>query len=332
MIIDCHVHVSALTPGHGCMSQRVLRSLPFRFMRWRLGIKGEDEATERAIEQKLVETIRETAGIDAAVILAFDAVYDREGRLDERNTHLHVTNDYAIDLCRRHPKMLFGASVHPYRKDAVAEIERCVAAGAVLLPIVQNFNPADDRCIPVYEALAHFRLPLLSHTGGEKSLPNLDVNVMDPALLLPAIQRGVTVIAAHCGTRSIGAETDYLPTFIRMAKDHERFFGDTAALCLPTRSYALPTLLADRVVCGKLVHGSDWPIPCIPPATILGLRASLALMTDRNWMRRDVAAKKMLGFDDAYFHRAASLLRLPVTGAISRGVDLSGPAAVHPAR
>ena len=316
MIIDCHVHISALTPGHGCMSQRVLRSPPFRFIRWRLGIRGENEATERALEKKLADTIVETAAIDAAVVLAFDAVYDDEGRLDNRNTHLHVSNDYAIKVCRRNPKMLFGASVHPYRKDAVAEIERCVAAGAVLLkwlPIVQNFDPSDDRCIPVYEAIAHHGLPLLSHTGGEKSLPNLNVNVMDPALLLRALQRGVTVIAAHCGTRSKSSETDFLPTFMRMAKEHERFFGDTAALCLPTRSYAFPKLMADRTVMEKLVHGSDWPIPCLPPATILGLMKSLGLMTDANWMRRDVATKRRLGFDDAYFHRAAGLLKYKPT-------------------
>src|SRR5258708_3660185 len=122
MTIDCHVHVSALTPGHGSMSPKILGSIPFRFMQWRLGIQGTDERTERAIESKLVTTLAETEALDAAVVLAFDAVYDRDGQLDLANTHLYVTNDYAIDLCRRHPKMLFGASVHPYRKDAVAEI------------------------------------------------------------------------------------------------------------------------------------------------------------------------------------------------------------------
>ena len=210
--------------------------------------------------------------------------------------------------------MLLGASVHPFRKDAVAEIERCVAAGAVLLkwlPIVQNFSPADDRCIPIYEALAHHNLPLLSHTGGEKSLPNLKTDVMDPTLLLPALKRGVKVIAAHCGTRSSPSETDYVSTFIRMAKEHEHFYGDTAALCFPTRSYAFKSLLADDAVRNKLLHGSDWPIISIPPASQLGFAKSIRLMSDRNWMRRDVSAKKLLGFDDAYFRRASKVLRLP---------------------
>ena len=192
MRIDCHVHVFAFTPGHGLISEKLLKSLTFRFGRWRLGIGGDDETMERTIEAKLADTIAQTTALDAAVVLAFDAVHDEQGNFDTANTHFYVTNDYAIELCRRHPKMLFGASVHPYRKDAVAEIERCVAAGAVLLkwlPIVQNFNPADERCAAVYEALAHFNLPLLSHTGGERSLPNLNPNVMDPALLLPALAR-----------------------------------------------------------------------------------------------------------------------------------------------
>ena len=67
--------------------------------------------------------------------------------------------------------MHFAASIHPYRADAVAELERCIAAGAVMvkwLPITQDFNPADPKCIPLYEALAHHRIPLLSHTRSGK--------------------------------------------------------------------------------------------------------------------------------------------------------------------
>ncbi|QOV90031.1 amidohydrolase family protein [Humisphaera borealis] len=313
MILDLHVHISALTRGHGKMSRHLLDTLAFRFMKWRLGVEGEDDATERAIADKLVRTIDETRKLDAVVVLAFDAVHDGQGRLDHANTHLHVTNDYAIDLCRKNAKLRFGASVHPYRKDAVAEIERCVKAGAVLmkwLPIVQGFNPADDRCIPFYEALAHHKLPLLSHTGGEKSLPNIDTTVADPALLLPALQRGVKVIMAHCGTRSAFGETDYVSNFMKFAREHEHCYGDTAALCLPTRSHAFPMVLKDKVVREKLVHGSDWPIIALPPASQLPVHKTVAAIADGNWMRRDVAIKEALGFDDAYWHRAAKVLGL----------------------
>src|SRR3954470_8586065 len=98
MIIDCHVHVAALTPGHGCMSGRLLKSIPFRFMRWRLGIPGNDAATEKALEARLFQTLDETIEIDAVALLAFDAVYNIDGQLNLERTHFYVTNDYAIDL------------------------------------------------------------------------------------------------------------------------------------------------------------------------------------------------------------------------------------------
>src|SRR5438552_8716025 len=125
---------------------------------------------------------------------------------------------------RAHPKILSGTSIPPYRRDAIAQLERCVAGGAVLmkwLPIVQNFNPADKKCIPFYEALAHHKLPLLAHTGGEQSLPNLDKSVADPILLKNALARGVSVIMAHCGTRSAPWDTDYLHGFMHLARVYE---------------------------------------------------------------------------------------------------------------
>jgi len=298
------------------MSAELQGSAAFRFMRWRLKVKGYDGNAERQIAQRLTDTLNQTPELDAAVILAFDGVYDRGGQLDPALTHLHVKNDYVIELARQNPKMLFGASVNPYRSDAVKELERCIEAGAVLLkwlPVTQDFNPADEKCFPIYEVLAHHKLPLLCHTGGEKSLPVLDAGVADPALLEPALERGVTVIAAHCGTRSSGNEPDYVPTFVRMAKEYEHCYGDTAALNLPTRSYAWDTLLNDPAVHAKLVHGSDWPIPAFPPVTQLAWSDTVRLFWDANWMRRDVHIKQRLGLGEDYWRRAATILRMPST-------------------
>ena len=310
MVVDCHVHVSAVVPGHGLMSEKLLKSLPFRFMRWRLGLEPEPARFDAELERLLAGLIEGT--VDAAVVLAFDAVHDGAGRLDTANTHLYVTNDYVAELCGRNARMLFGASIHPYRSDAVQELERCKANGAVLikwLPIVQNFNPADRRCEPFYEALAALKVPLLCHTGGETSLPNLDRNVADPALLEPALKRGVKVIMAHCGTRSKPWEQDYVPIFMRLAKEYEHCYGDTSGLNLPTRSYAFKRLMADPLVSLKLVHGSDWPILPVPPWQV-GLAKGLELWGEGNWLRRDVRIKQALGFDDAYWQRAAQVLGL----------------------
>lgn len=324
MNIDCHVHVSALTPAHGKMSDRVLRSVPFRFMQWRLGVRnqpGREEQTERDLRDLLFKLLDQTKELDAAAVLAFDATYDGDGRLDDARTHLYVTNDYVIELARQHPKVLFGASVHPYRKDAVRELERCVAAGAVLLkwlPIVQDIDPADPRCIPFYECLAHHRLPLLSHTGGEKTLPNINTHVADPRLLTEAVNRGVTVIAAHCGTKSTPFETDFFDRFARMALEHEHFYGDTSALNLPPRWPALYKTLEDPRLLAKVIHGSDWPVIPLPPLFKLGFGDTTELMHERNWFRRDILIKKRLGFSGDYWDRAANVLKLPKGTAAGR--------------
>ena len=315
MIVDCHVHAITTMPGDGRVSDYLLRRWNVRLLRWRMGVSANDAATlERQAEARLLQTIDETDGIDKAVVLALDAVYDRDGNFDEKNTHFFVTNDYVAALAQRHPKVLFGASVNPFRKDAVAELERCVQRGAVLLkwlPVVQNFNPSDERCFPIYEALAHHRLPLLCHTGGERMLPNITTEVEDPALLVPALQRGVTVIAAHCGSRDRLTHKDFTPSFIRLAHDYENLYGDTAALNLPTRSYAYESILTDEVVRRKLVHGSDWPVPTVPPRRIGWFAATKLLIKEGNWMKRDVLIKQRLGLEDDYWHRGATLLRLP---------------------
>ena len=171
-------------------------------------------------------------------------------------------------------------------------------------------NPADPRCFPFYEALAQLGIPLLAHTGGEKTLPNIDIGVADPALLIPALEHGVTVIAAHCGTRSAPGEKCFVDTFVRMAKEHERFYGDTSALNLPTRAYAYRRILDDPEVRSKLVHGSDWPIPPIPMPSNHGWRGAAALLRERNALRRDVTIKRELGLTEPeYWSRAATLLR-----------------------
>jgi uncharacterized protein len=314
MIIDCHVHLAAMTPTHGCTSDRLEKTIPFRFMRRRLGMVGNDQLTERQFESKLAETLSGTPEIDAAVILAFDGVYTDDGILDPTRTHFHVTNDYVIEVCQRHNKMLFGASVHPFRKDAIKELERCVAAGAVLmkwLPIVQGFDPSDPRCFEFYDALAHHKLPLLSHTGGEKALIRVNDAYAPPRLLEPALKRGVTVIAAHCGTRSSPFEADYFDEFVTLVRRYENLYGDTAALSLPLRMHPYDTLINDPLVRTRVVHGSDWPILPLPPLR-LGAADVMHLMAEKNWLRRDVLIKQHLGFGRDYWERGAKLLRLPI--------------------
>ena len=313
MIVDCHVHLSANTPGRGKMSDDLLRSLSFRYLKWKFGLNPTGPEFDDSFEAALIRQLDAVPELDAAVVLAFDAVYELDGRRNDMDTHLMTENDCVAALAERQPKVLFGASIHPYRKDALAELERCVARGAVLvkwLPITQGIDPSNPKCFEFYEAMAHFKLPLLSHTGGETMLPNVN-HCADPMLLQPALRRGVTVFAAHCGTRSVIGHHDYLKKFARMALEYENLYGDTAALNWPLRSYAYGLVLKDDRLRAKLVHGSDWPVQPVPPVRYLGAKAALHLWEQRNWFARDIAIKRRLGLDDAFFRRGGELLRWP---------------------
>ena len=88
-----------------------------------------------------------------------------------------------------------------------------------------------------------------------------------------------------------------------------RIASATPPLNLPTRWYGFD-LLKDNLVRQKLVHGSDWPIISIPPIFRVGFLQAMELMRDPNWMRRDIAIKRELGFDDEYWQRGAKVLNL----------------------
>ena len=167
MIIDCHVHVCAATPR----PRADVRAAARRASRSGSCAGGLGSSATTAADRagswsrSSSETID---GHDGARRRRRPGVRrrSRRRRAARRAPTRTCTSPTITSSSWRSGirKMLFGASVHPYRKDAVAELERCVAAGAVLLkwlPITQGFNPADPRCFPFYEALAHHKLPLL---------------------------------------------------------------------------------------------------------------------------------------------------------------------------
>ena len=137
LILDCHVHTAALLPGHGRISERARTSIAFRILRRQLGLAADadDAATERALERTLLDTLAGAPELDAAVVLAFDRVYTRDGRADDAATHFHIANEYVASLAAQHTKILlahrftrFGRTP-PRRSNAVSKRVRCYASG-----------------------------------------------------------------------------------------------------------------------------------------------------------------------------------------------------------
>lgn len=319
MIFDLHVHVAGSDRKKGNrIAPAFRRRLAFKFFAWQFGFSEEEldqDGFDERMSQRTLAWLSDSQ-VGRAVLLALDRAYHEDGTPDEIRTLLVTDNDFVADLVDAHEKTLFGASVHPYRRDAISELERLIERGACLvkwLPGAQNIQPDHPDCIPFYEALAHHGIPLLCHTGGEHTLKAFPNTLNDPRRLIPALERGVTVIAAHCGTRLFLHEKSYFDAWCEMALRYENFYGDLSAFGVITRTWPLRTLLKDPRLASKLVYGSDFPVMPILLSCIgtLGVRRALELRKVANPLDQAYLTMKSLGVTEEIFSRAEKLLRIP---------------------
>jgi len=327
MTYDIHVHLAGTDrERHGnYVSPRLGRT--FHYLMRRLGLTvaalREPGADERLRDRLLQWTDQSSVG--RTVVLALDGVYRRDGSLDEGATRLLTSNDYVAAAVAGRPRVLFGASVHPYRRDALAELDRLAARGACLvkwIPSGQGIQPDDPACFPFYEALARHGLPLLTHTGKEHTLAVFPNDLNHPRRLRPALDRGVTVIAAHCGARLFLHDCSHFRPWCAMALQHERFYGDISAFGVVTRSRALSCLQREPGLLRKIVYGSDFPAPVLPWSFVhrLGLRQTRFLAAVGNPLERAYLTFRRLGLPEEVFTRAGGLLRLPAAAVPPGGL------------
>jgi predicted TIM-barrel fold metal-dependent hydrolase len=238
--------------------------------------------------------------VGRAVLLGLDGVYDSAGSLDESRTDFLVSNDHVFAVARGSPRLLPGVSVNPARRDAVDELERCAAKGAVLVKVLPNsqaFDPADRRFLPFYAALARLRLPLLSHVGYEFSLIGQDQSVGDPARLRTALDEGVTVIAAHGCSSGLFFRERHFPTMLDLTRRYPNFYVDTSALTIPNRIGALFRLSRHPEIHDRLVFGTDYPLPVLayPCLAVLDARGYRRARTVMNRFDRQAVILERLG-------------------------------------
>ena len=251
---------------------------------------------------------------DKAVLLAIDGAYDENGTRLMRNSQLSVDNSLVAKFAENYPEFLFGAGIHPYRKDAERELESCVKMGAVLvkwIPSAQNINPADNKCMPFYEAMAALNIPLLVHTGIEHSISGGNRRYNRPVMLKQALDAGVTVIAAHCGMNMFLHEPSYFNEWCDMALEYENFYGDTAALPLVTRVGKIKKIIKNSSLCSKMIYGSDFPtMPSPHWCWQFGYRKIRNFCEIRNPFERNAEMIRKLGFPDEIFTRGEKVIRI----------------------
>ena len=265
--------------------------------------------------ERLLQLVR-SSSLEAVVILAQEHVLDDHGSVLPDAGAFYVPNEYVLDLGRKHPEFLPAVSIHPARPDALEELDRCLAGGAVLmkcLPNCQNINCADRRFTRFWERMAEAQLPLLAHTGGEHTLPIVKAEYSDPRILTLPLECGVKVIAAHCATKSGLTDPEYFHTFVEMTRRYPNLYGDNSAFTVPIRGRHVPECAREPLV-HRIVHGSDLPVPVYGFFPWLrGFIDTTAFRRSRqeaNVLERDFQLKKAMGFPPETFTRIWKLLRL----------------------
>src|SRR6266567_845352 len=317
--IDLHVHIVGNgAGGTGCWLRVNGWRRPFAaFMLRHIGLPGSALSgdLDGLYAERLLRLVRESS-LGVVVILAHDQVYDAQGRVIEGTGSFYVPNGYVLKLAREHPEFLPAVSIHPARPDAMEELERCLAEGAVMmkcLPNCQNIDCNDRRYTRFWERMAEAGLPLLAHTGGEHTVPVVRPEFSDPRILELPLKCGVNVIAAHCGTKSGARDPDYFPVFVEMLQQHPNLYGDNSAFNVPIRGRHVRECLREPVA-SRMLHGSDFPVPVLGHWAWLGGSINWADFRRcgrlTNVLERDYQLKRAMGFAPETFTRIGRLLRL----------------------
>lgn len=316
MIIDMHVHLIGIHEMNGCfVSPKMSTGVAYHLLTRALGLWGTSrEELDEAYRRRLVDWVH-GCEVDAIGVLGLDGVYT-DGVLDRTRTHVYVSNDYVLDVCKTSEQLLPICSVNPSRKDALDELTRVVEAGSVAikwLPNSQDFDPANPDFIPFYRRMAELEVPLLTHTSFEHTIPPINQLWGKPDRLSVALDQGVTVIAAHCaGSGTAHPIREDFNDWVNMLPRYPRLFGDISAMASLSRFQYLTRVLDHPLARERVVFGSDFPVPVSPMVFVrkLGVKKARELSRISNPIQQNLETMRAMGVHDAILTRAADILRL----------------------
>jgi uncharacterized protein len=318
MRIDGHVHfVGDGSNGSGCWLRRtsLLDRIIEPVVKAQAGIfrSSQKLGVDQAYKEKLIALI-DRSSLDAVLLLAMDYPYDADGNCLKSKAKFYVPNDHVLSLAKKYSQIIPACSIHPARKNAIEELERCAEQGAKvlkLLPNCHNVDCSNTRYRSFWEKLSELGLPFLAHTGGEFSVPVLNAKFADPRILRLPLECGVTVIAAHGAGKSGLWDPDYTADLLKMMDEFTNLFTDNSALASPNRWRTIPALL-DPKIQSRVIHGSDFPIPSGGLGPWIGKLLSgadyLKSRKIKNPLERDVFIKKTVGFKESTFTQLTELI------------------------
>ena len=324
-IIDWHVHVAGLGFGDSgnFVNDEMRNNFRFKFfLSWMDVTEKElEENGDQILVKKLNDKIAQSKYIDQAIVLAMDGVIDETSKtLDRNKTQVYIANEYVASQTAKYPNLLFGASINPNRENNVALLEEVHRQGAVLIkwiPNIMYIDPSDEKFIPFYKRMAELKIPLLTHTGMEKSFANAKDEYADPRLLELPLKCGVTVIAAHIATTGESDGQDNFERILPMFDEFPNLYTDISSLTqLNKRGYLAKALKHPRLT-ERMIYGTDWPLqsfPLVSPwyhVNHIGIKNAWRVSRFKNKWDRDIKLKEAFGVPHTAFIRKLGILNFP---------------------
>ena len=318
-IVDMHCHIAGIgAGGSGCfVSPQMRNNWRFDIYLHSFGVSRKEmlEKGDDLVADRISESVAQSKYVSKVVLLALDGVIGADGQLDTNRTEVYVPNEFVARVCAQHTNLLFGASVNPYRPDALARLEWAKTHGAVLvkwIPNIMDINPDDPKLIPFYKKMVELKLPLLSHTGEEKSFSRADEDLGDPAKLQLPLSLGVTVVAAHIASSAKYHGERGPDRLARLMREYPNLYADISALTQINKPGSLKEALTKPEFAGRLLYGTDFPL--INTALVspwysfhLSLRQKWSIWRMKNPWDRDVMMKHYLGVPTETFARSAKM-------------------------
>ena len=319
--LDMHVHTAGIGAGDsGAFVNEAMRGnfrFPVYLRAFGVSERELEEQGDAVVIARISESVARSRTVSRAVVLAMDGVVDSAGNLDRNATQVYVPNDFVAAETARYKNLCFGASVNPYRRDAIERLRRVKTDGALLvkwIPNIMHIDPADAELEPFYRELAALGLPLLSHAGRERSFASADDDLGDPLRLALPLSLGVTVIAAHIAAAGATDGVDNFERILPLFERHPNLYADISSLTQINRLGYLERALDVPGLVPRLVYGTDWPLqffPLVSPYYHIGrigwTQANSIAAIDSPW-DRDVALKKASGMPEEVFERSGTLL------------------------
>jgi hypothetical protein len=334
-VIDIHCHTAGIGSGDsGCnISPTLMKSWRILFYLRAFGVTRAEvfEHGDALIINRLSKRLASSELVGSAVILAMDGVIRGDGEIDFEKTEMYVPDDFVAEEVSKYENLLFGASINPYRRDAIERLEKAAENNAVLvkwLPSMQLIDPADSKLTPFYTRIKELGLPLLTHTGHEYSFTMSRNELADPERLRLPLELGVTVIAAHAATTGRNEGIPNLERLIPMFKRYPNLYADISSLTQLNKIGHLRRLLKYTDVHERLLYGTDMPLPetgIVSPfffAHNIGIGKSISLAGIENPWDLDVGLKLALGVPPEVFTRASKVFQKLHANSVTIPTDM----------